>query len=125
MRIGSQRQKKPKTGINIENLSSLFHSFHVENGLDFWHFDKLPEGIKRFYGEFHPPLVMYRQMAVGLPKIEVLDQEIMDVGMFGDASSAIGNIPEASFSQIVLVHRMIKAVKGIAAIMLVACHHAA
>ena len=43
----------------------------------------------------------------------------MDVGMLRDASGSVGDIPEPSFLQVILIHGVIKSVIRIAAIILV------
>ena len=81
-------------------------SLYLGNGDDF------PKRIKDGNGKFHPPLVVDRQVAIGFPEVELFLQKRLYVGMLRDASSAIGDIEEPSFFQIMPVHAVKQPIIG-------------
>ena len=91
-------------------LFSTLHGLHVENGLDARHGDELSEGIQHLDSEFYPSLVIHRKLTIGLSEAEVVNEEILYVGMFRDGTGAVAHIVEMLAFKVMLIQVLIKAV---------------
>ena len=59
------------------------------------------------------------QTAIGLSELEIPDEEVVDVGVLGDAAGAVADIAEPAFFQIVLVQGVIQPIIRIVSLRLV------
>ena len=94
---------------------SFSHGLHVENCLHARHGDEWSEGIQHLDSELYPSLVIHRKSTIGLSEAEILDEKVLDVGVFRDGARAVAHVIELLLFKVMLVQVLIQAVVGIKA----------
>ena len=60
-------------------LFSTLHGLHVEYCLNARQSYDFSEWVQHFDGKLHPPLVIHLKLAVSLPEVEVLNEEVLNL----------------------------------------------